>query len=84
MNIYKGGKGVGGGERGGKEKQTNWRPWIKLGTSALENRRKCHKNNSNDNKVTLRPCELLQLAGKKREKGIGEMGKTKWKNKGEK
>ena len=36
-------KGEGGGDN-------NWRPGIEPGTSALENQRKCHKNNSNNNK----------------------------------
>ena len=51
----KGNKGVGGGGGGGKP---DWRPEIEVGTSALENLRKCHKNNSNNNKVILGPCEL--------------------------
>ena len=53
-------KGKKGGEKrgGGKNKQNNWRPESEPGTSALENLRKCHKNNNNsNNKVTLRSCE---------------------------
>ena len=49
---------------GGKGRQA-WRPGIELGNSKVENLRKCHKNNSSNNdRVTLRPCELLELMGK--------------------
>ena len=62
-------RGGNGGGGGGEEKngggETNWRPGIEPGTSVLENLRKCHKNNSsNNNKVTMRSCELLELMGK--------------------
>ena len=57
------------------EDMSDWRPcltgvhvlqeYIFYRTLALENLRECHNNNSNSNKVTLRPCELLEITGKR-------------------
>ena len=61
----------------------NWRLGNELETSALANLRKCHMNNSNNNnKVTLRPCELQELTGKKKGKKEGRKKKERGKRNG--